>query len=180
MAFQIMSSSYPQYDPRSVSNLILDISLSHHRNDQIDKFKLQSLLFLVNARYLSIFKRLSPLKGAFEARPNGPIHPSVDKAFSNTTGCIETYRARGMSLTSGVEYELDLPTDEKLNDVIRQVLCHAGALSQKQLQSMLCANGGPWHYTICKIKNREVVTSHIRDDVIVSHYNKMIISLIAK
>ncbi|GBR52835.1 phage-associated protein [Acetobacter pomorum DSM 11825] len=175
-----MSSSSLRYDPRAVANLILDMFMHYHPGSPIDKAKLQSLLFLVNARHLSLYKGHSPLKGAFEATPKGPIQPSVAKSFSNTIGYIYTYRARGISLTTGSHYDLDLPSDDKLNDVIKHVLSHAGALSHEQLQAMLCAKGGPWHYIICKIKNREVVTSQIRDDVIVNHYNKMIIGLILK
>lgn len=179
MAFKTMSSSRLRYDPRAVSNLILEMFMHYHADSPIDKTKLQSLLFLVNARHLTLYKGHSPLKGSFEATPQGPIQPSVAKSFSNTIGHIYTYRARGISLATGAQYDLDLPSDEKLNDVIRQVLCHAGALSQKHLQAMICAEGGPWHYTICKIIKREVVTTHIRDDVIEKLCSKMIISLIA-
>lgn len=161
------------YDPRAVANCILDVARTMMVNqDTITPLALQKLLYFVHAHYLAATGNPA-VKGAFEAWPYGPVHPTVYKSFNEFGKNPITKRAKAKNLLTGEERDLNPPEDWQLNRAIMWVLVSFGHLPAGRLVDLSHVHNGPWHYVSEQVRKGEAVTRQIPDKVTLERGRRM-------
>jgi uncharacterized phage-associated protein len=151
------------YDPRSVSNLLLDLALAED-NLPITHIALQKLLYFSHGHFL-IRTRRPLVSGAFEAWRYGPVHPAVYQAFKGEGDRPIKTRAVARDVMTGVATELDVPNDPLVRGQLRDVLRSYGHLSPSRLVDISHARKGPWATVVNKAQTSVALGLRISDDV---------------
>lgn len=129
------------YDPRAVSNAILDIADTLHVS--VTNLALNKILFFAHADWLDTFKRrLSSL--AFEAWQYGPVVPLIYHQFKHHGNQTIDSRASMLDLDTGGD--ITVPYDS-LNldlDHLHKIVSQYGHYSPSTLVQLSHIEGGAW------------------------------------
>lgn len=153
------------YDPRAISNLILDFADS--ASLPVSHIALQKLLYFAHATFL--VQRGKPLiKGPFEAWQFGPVHPAVYQAYKRAGEQPIKFRAKARNVLTGAESDVPIPTNPDVRLHVMQVVASYGRLSIGRLVTLSHADGGPWHYVVSATGDEGTLAlgERIPDDVI--------------
>jgi len=128
-------------DPRSVANLIIELSKEHGR--PVTHLSLQKILYFIHGRYL-IENDAPLLDGYFEAWQYGPVHPLIYDAFKDYGSHPLTEPALGRDLLSGRRIPVDKPANSALRSLIIEIALPYLKLSAGRLVDLSHARQSPW------------------------------------
>lgn len=154
-------------DPRAVANRILDIRCGFGK--ETTNLELQKLLYFSHAKHLFLLD--APLvKGVFEAWRNGPVNPSVYRAFkdSGKNAIKKRAKRRDYRTRAYVDFDVQFPqaTDQLIQDTVKKL----SSFTAWELVELSHAPNGPWDYVVSKATDGVVAGMRISDAITVDRF----------
>jgi uncharacterized phage-associated protein len=167
MSFSLPALSSPPFDPRTISNLMLDEADRIQR--PITNLALQKLLYFAHGIHL-IETKQALVTGFFEAWHYGPVHPVSYRAFKTSGAHPISFRANARDPFTDEEIPLGRCDDaEALLRVRRVVRTYAG-MTPGRLVELAHAQNAPWHFIVDKARTGITIGLRIPDDVILDRF----------